>query len=272
MKKINFNEIIRQHDILFIVLDTLRYDVATTALAHYLTPTLSHYLPEKKWEKCHSPATFTYPAHHAFFAGFLPTPANNSLHPRLFAAEFMGSETTCETTWLFKQTNVIEALSAHHYHTSCIGGVGFFNKQNAIGSFFPNLFAESHWHPSTSVSCKDSTENQINIALTSLQQLPTEQRLFSFINISALHQPNYFYLEDTHENTPQKQDSIESQIAALAYVDSQLGRLFTAMKQRAPTFCIICSDHGTCYGEDGYYGHKLAHEVVLTVPYAHFFL
>ncbi len=268
MKNINFNQIIGHHDILFIVLDTLRYDVARIALSHNLTPNMANYLAEKKWLKCHSPATFTYPAHHAFFAGFLPTPIRPNRHPRLFAPEFMGSETTGETTWLFKQANVIEACAAHGYHTSCIGGVGFFNKQNAIGSVFPNLFAESHWQPSTGVACKDSTENQVTIALTSLQQLPAQQRLFSFINISALHQPNYFYLDSTEE----KQDGIESQMAALAYVDSQLGRLFTAMKQRAPTFCILCADHGTCYGEDGYYGHKVAHEVVLTVPYAHFFL
>lgn len=268
MKTINFNHVVGSHDILFIVLDTLRYDVADTALTYNLTPNMANYLAEKKWDKRHSPATFTYPAHHAFFTGFLPTPIHPNGHSRLFAPEFIGSETTCETTWLFKQANVVEALAAHNYHTSCMGGVGFFNKQNAIGSVFPNFFAESHWQPSTGVACKDSTENQVTLALSSLQQLPTQQRLFSFMNISALHQPNYFYLE----GATTKQDSIESQIAALAYVDSQLGRLFMAMKQRAPTFCILCSDHGTCYGEDGYYGHKVAHEVVLTVPYAHFFL
>jgi membrane-anchored protein YejM (alkaline phosphatase superfamily) len=271
MKTINFNHLVGNHNILFIVLDTLRYDVACTALSRNLTPVIANYLAEKKWGKRHSPATFTYPAHHAFFAGFLPTPARSKMHPRLFAPEFIGSETTCETTWLFKQANVVEALAAHDYHTSCIGGVGFFNKQNAIGSVFPNLFAESHWQPSTGVACKDSTENQVNIALTSLQQLPAQQRLFSFINISALHQPNYFYLDSAEENSA-KQDSVESQMAALAYVDAQLEPLFHAMQQRAPTFCILCSDHGTCYGEDGYYGHKVAHEVVLTVPYAHFFL
>lgn len=270
MSTINLNTLISHYDILFIVLDTLRYDVATTALVNGLTPTIADYLPQQQWEKRHSPATFTYPAHHAFFTGFLPTPIDLGVHPRLFAAEFIGSETIDETTWLFNEANVIEALAQRGYHTSCIGGVGFFNKQNAIGSVFPTLFAESHWHPSTGVTCKDSTENQVAIALQSLQQLSPQQRLFSFINISALHQPNYFYLKKN--NTTTQQDSVESQIAALAYVDSHLGRLFSAMKQRAPTFCILCSDHGTCYGEEGYYGHKVVHEMVLTVPYAHFFL
>jgi len=44
------------------------------------------------------------------------------------------------------------------------------------------------------------------------------------------------------------------------------------MRKRAPTFAIVCSDHGTAYGEDGYRGHRLAHEVVWTVPYAEILL
>ena len=35
---------------------------------------------------------------------------------------------------------------------------------------------------------------------------------------------------------------------------------------------VICSDHGTAYGEDGYTGHRLAHPVVWEVPYAEFIL
>jgi arylsulfatase A-like enzyme len=65
---------------------------------------------------------------------------------------------------------------------------------------------------------------------------------------------------------------VATQAAALSYVDSQLGRLFDALRKRGPSLCIICSDHGTAYGEDGYHGHRLAHEVVWTVPYAELIL
>ena len=57
------------HDILFVTLDTLRYDVAMDALRDGRTPNLRRLLPRGTWEKRHSPATFTYAAHHAFFAG-----------------------------------------------------------------------------------------------------------------------------------------------------------------------------------------------------------
>jgi hypothetical protein len=46
-------------------------------------------------------------------------------------------------------------------------------------------------------------------------------------------------------------------------------RLVATMTSRGrPCAAIICSDHGTAYGEGGHTGHRIAHEVVWTVPYA----
>ena len=86
----------------------------------------------------------------------------------------------------------------------------------------------------------------------------------------ALHQPNHFYAP-VGAGLGGK-DSIETHAAALEYVDTCLPRLFEALAARGPTFCVVCSDHGTAYGDDGYWGHRLAHPVVWTVPYAEFFL
>jgi len=58
----------------------------------------------------------------------------------------------------------------------------------------------------------------------------------------------------------------------LAYVDQHLPMLIDALRRRAPLTCILCSDHGTAYGEDGYWGHRVSHPVVWTVPYAEFAL
>src|SRR4051812_9320189 len=63
------------HDILFVTLDTLRYDVAAERYAAGRTPHLAAVLPAGGWEKRHSPGNFTFAAHAAFFAGFFPTPA-----------------------------------------------------------------------------------------------------------------------------------------------------------------------------------------------------
>jgi hypothetical protein len=263
---INARALIGTHDVLLITLDTLRYDAAQSALAAGQTPNMAEVLPGGRWEERHSPATFTFAAHHAFFAGFLPTPACPGPHPRLFAARFACSETTTEQTAVFDAPDVVSGLAGCGYHTVCIGGVGFFNKQTPLGSVLPGMFAESHWSPELGVTDPRSTENQVQVALQVLEGLSCDQRLFLFVNVSAVHQPNRLYLPGA------ERDTLESHTAALAYVDGHLPRLFRAMQRRAPVLAIICSDHGTAYGEGGYHGHRMAHPVVWTVPYAEFIL
>lgn len=261
----DLNQVVGRYDILFITLDTLRYDVAKDLLAQGRTPNLAAVLPKGGWEERHSPGNFTYAAHHAFFAGFLPTPITPGIHPRLFALGFEGSTTTTNLTCVLDGANIVSGLAAKGYHTVCIGGVGFFNKLNPLGNVFPSLFAESYWSRELGVTNPNSTENQVTLACQILAKTPESQRLLLFINISALHQPNYFYLPGATT------DTIESHAAALEYIDSQLAQLWDALRQR-PTFCILCSDHGTTYGEDGYTGHRLSHPLVWTVPYAEFIL
>ncbi len=263
--RLNASRSLGTHDILFITLDTLRYDVAARLHAEGRTPNLSAYLPDG-WEKRHSPGSFTYAAHAAFFAGFLPTPVAPGRHPRLFALRFPGSETITTDTAVFDAPDIVAGLRAAGYHTTCIGGVGFFNKLTPLGRVLPELFDESFWSPELGVTDPRSTENQVNLALARLTELPHSQRVFLFVNVSAIHQPNRFYLSGVAD------DTLESHAAALEYVDSQLGRLFSELRARGPWLGVICSDHGTAYGENGYIGHRVAHPSVWDVPYAEFVL
>lgn len=261
---LNANRLVGTHDVLFITLDTLRYDVAAELHARGHTPNLSALLPAGGWERRHTPGSFTFAAHAAFFAGFLPTPARPGRHPRLFALRFPGSETTGDETAVFDAPDIVSGFRARGYHTICIGGVGFFNKLTPLGNVFPSLFDESHWAPELGVTDPRSTENQVNLALARLAALPRDRRVFLFLNVSAIHQPNRFYLAGATD------DTIESHAAALEYADGALGKLFAGVKQRGPGFAVVCSDHGTAYGEDGYHGHRLAHPTVWDVPYAEF--
>ena len=260
----DMNAVVGSHDIVFITLDTLRFDVAQGCFGRGELPVLARLLPPSGWARRHTPGSFTYAAHHAFFSGFLPTPDRPGRHPRLFATAFRGSETTSASTCVFEEATVVEGLAARGYHTVCIGGVGFFNRQTALGCVLPDLFAESHWNPAMGVGHRHSTERQVALACARLQALPG--RVFLFINVSAIHSPNRAHLPGADA------DSLESHAAALRYVDGALAPLFDACRARAPTFAIVCSDHGSAYGDDGFSGHRLAHESVWTVPYGHFFL
>lgn len=254
--------LISMHTILFITLDTLRYDVAQAVFEAGQSPHLAGILPPAGWELRHTPGSFTYAAHHAFFAGFLPTPARPGKHPRRFAARFAGSETTTDETVVFDAPDIVTGLAQAGYHTICIGGVGFFNQQTPLSRVLPALFHEAHWSPDMGVTSPTSTGQQVALAVERLAALPRQQRVFLFINVSALHQPNCIFVPGATTDTP------ATQAAALAYVDSQLPPLLGAIRRRGPGLAILCADHGTAYGEDGYTGHRLAHPAVWNVPYA----
>jgi hypothetical protein len=258
----DMNAVVGTHDLALITLDTLRHDVAADELAAGRTPNLARLLGRTGWERRHTPGTFTYAAHAAAFAGFLPTPVAPGPHPRLFALGFDGSESIGSATCVLDGATIVEGLAARGYHTLCVGGTGFFNLQNPLGRVLPGLFAEAHWERSLGVTDPRSFENQIGVVEQALARLAPDRRAFTFVNVAALHQPNYFYLAGA------RADSVASHAAALRYVDAHLPRLIQALRRGAPVFAILCSDHGTLYGEDGYTGHRVAHPIVTTVPYA----
>ncbi|MEK4664471.1 STM4013/SEN3800 family hydrolase [Priestia sp. FSL H7-0729] len=259
----DMNTIVGSYDLLMITLDTLRYDVAKLEEAN--CPNLCGSGP---WEKRHTPGSFTYAAHHAFFGGFMPTPANTdkASHVRLFHSRNTGLKTHPHT-WLFDTPDIVSGFAAEGYRTICIGGVIFFTKKNPLAKVLPGYFQQSYWRMNFGVTNPKSTEHQVQHALKLLEQTAPDEKLFLFLNVSAIHGPNRYFVEGA------KEDSVDTQRAALRYVDEALGPLFEAMRQRArPAFCLAFSDHGTAYGEDGYRGHRLAHDVVWTVPYREFFV
>ena len=245
-------------DVLFMTLDTLRYDVAERLFREGALPNFAKLFPGG-WEKRHAPASFTYASHLAFFAGFLPTPVEPGKHPRRWAIRFAGSETTTPDTTVFDSSDVVRGFRELGYRTICIGGVGFFNPETPLGANLTASFDEVHFEAAFRVTERDGFARQIERLSERLGEI--DERVFVFINVASLHQPNRFYVEGKAE------DDVESHAAALRYVDSQLEPLLDAFGQRS-VFAIVCSDHGTCYGEDGYVGHRIGHDIVWTVPYA----
>jgi len=263
----DMHDVVGRMNVLFVTLDCLRLDSARRCLRDGRTPALARVLPPGGWEARETPGTFTLPAHLAFFHGFLPTPLPQGPHPRLFALRFEGSVTIAPTTYVFDGVeNVIAGFRKLGYRTFCVGGVGFFNKKNPLGRVLPGFFEESVWSPGLGVTARDSTRNQVRAALGWLESVPAGARVLLFINVSATHPPHAHYLPGA------ACECVESQMAALAYVDTCLPALFAGLRRRGRWFCLVMGDHGEAHGEDGRFGHRIAHPTVTTVPYAHFFL
>ncbi len=265
---VDMNRIVGVQDILLVCLDTLRYDAAVQEAAAGATPVLNQYGP---WEKRQAPGNFTYPSHHAMFAGFLPWPydaKNLSDREMLFFPRQVGmGKKPPEGSFGFSGSTIMEGLEQVGYETWCVGGVSFFDKRTDLGKVFPGFFQKSYWNPSFACTVKDSTRNQVDFILRKLSASSQETHIFLYLNVDAIHYPNYFYLEGA------RGDSLASHRAALRYADAQLGRLFEGWKERrGGAFVICCSDHGTCYGEDGCQFHGIHHPVVDTIPYKHFIL
>lgn len=265
---VDMNQVVGSCDILFICLDTLRYDVAVQEEKAGSTPVLNRY---GLWEKCQAPGNFTYPSHHAMFAGFLPCrydAKNLADREMLFFPKAIGlGKKTPEGAYGFSGSTIMEGLAKDGYDTWCVGGVSFFDKRSDIGKVFPGFFQKSYWNPSFGCPIKDSAKNQVDFILKKMEAAEKETHIFLYLNVDAIHYPNYFYLDGASH------DDMASHAAALRYVDGELGRLFDGWKERrGDTFVICCSDHGTCYGEDGCQFHGIHHPAVDTIPYKHFFL
>jgi arylsulfatase A-like enzyme len=245
--------------ILFVTLDSLRYDVATSALDEGRTPRLAQLLPGGRWERRWTPGTFTLPAHMAFFSGFLPKLPTPQQPPRLWECRPPAFKTVDPRTFVFEAPNLLRGLNQHRYTTVCIGGVTYFSRETPLGGVLPDMFDEDYWRPEWCSPDPDSTRHQVDFALT-LTEVP-EPPLLLFMNVSATHVPHGHYLGDS-------MDTVASQKAALAYADEHLGRLISQLTARRPWLIILCADHGDAFGEDGFHGRGIAHPVVTTVPYA----
>lgn len=267
MEQIDMNDIVGRCNILFVCIDSLRYDVAKEEQDQGRTPVLNCY---GRWRECQAPGNFTYPSHQAMFAGFLPVDSgirDMKQREKLFFSEDIGMGRKAPSgAFSFQGPTFVQGLEAVGYETYCIGGLSFFDKRSDIGKVMPAYFKHSYWNPSFGCKVKDSPRNQIDFAVKKLGEIPERELVMMYINISAIHYPNYFYLEG------ERKDSVESHGAALRYVDRELERLFEAFRKKGDTFVICCSDHGTCYGEDGYLYHGFNHPIVNTVPYKHFIL
>ena len=248
-----------QRDVVLLTLDALRYDTALLARQQGRTPTLDALLPDG-WERRHSPGTFTYASHQSFFAGFLPTPVDDPAQARPLALRFPGSRTIDRATLVLDGPSVPQGFAARGYRTICIGSTGFFNPLHPLGRVLPALFDESYWRHDLGVTDLRSPRNQVALAVERLAAA-ADQRVFLFINLGATHPPTRGYLPGAGE------ESVATQVAALAAIDRALPPLLEALRGRGGAWGIACSDHGTCFGDDGLYGHRLVHPVVLTVPY-----
>ena len=184
---VDMTQVVGTCDILMICLDTLRYDAAVRQEAAGATPVLNQY---GTWEKCQAPGNFTWPSHHAMFAGFFPFPCDTrnmaDREPLFFSSSIGFGRKVPKGAYGFSGGTIMEGLFRDGYDTWCVGGVSFFDKRSDLGKVFPGYFQKSYWSPSFGCLVKDSTRNQVDFLLKKLAQKKQEKKIFLYLNVSAI--------------------------------------------------------------------------------------
>ena len=224
------NEVVGRDDLLLVTLDTLRYDVARRS-SRPGTAEPRRGAARRRWEERHSPGSFTYAAHHAFFAGFLPTPAAPGPHPRLFAARFAGSETTARRHLRLRRARPRHRPRRARLPHGLRRRGRLLQQADAAGQRAAGAVRREPLGAGVRRRrARPRSRPRWTRAPSVIAGRPPDSALFLFLNVSALHQPNWFYLpgaarEPATAGQPRRR---------AGYVDRHLAPLFDAMRAARP--------------------------------------
>jgi len=243
-------------NIVLISLDSLRYDSAIKANTPNFRKLIEKYQEQfDNWVEVGAHGTYTLPSHISLFqSGILPSkpglPPPFGRDVAVFRPELKWNRNKPTLYPTPEAENIVKGFKLLGYRTIGIGGVHWFNTNYPTsGLLWKNYFEEFYWQPNFSEETLDAFENQIRL----ITKLDIREKYFLFINISSTHLP-YMNFGKT----------IQGQAKSLEYVDKHIISLIDMLPK--PVHYFIFADHGDCMGEDGFWGHTIAHPKVLNVP------
>ena len=259
-------------DVLFISLDSCRYD---TFLAAYRQGELPHLSAIGPLHRAQAPSYFTYGSHAAFWMGFTPgvegsaEPWLNPKAGKLFRMAFAGhAGQDGEQSFRLNGANIIDGFRNQGYCTIGSGAVDWFNTASETGSVLAQPFEHFHFAGNTW-----RLGDQLRWIEERLMQVPESQPQFVLLNVGETQGT------DRHEGADWERwpspcvpfgsehcsanESARRQQACLTWVDQQLEPL---LERFSAGTVLICADHGDCWGEDGLWEHGISHPATLTVP------
>jgi len=234
---------------------------AEELLAAGRLPNLARVLPSTGWERRHTPGSSPSPRTPRSSPDSCRRRSGRDAIPALRGEVRRQRDHRGDDVGL-RRARPRQGTGIGRLHTACVGGVGFFNPESRLGTVLPGYFAESHWSPDFGVTARDSFENQIDQVEKTSPGWPRTGCSSSSSTSRRSTSPT----GSTSTAPSQRRRHPRLARGGLEYLDWQIWRLLTVMASRRPCFVILCSDHGTAYGEDGHIGHRIGHEVVWRSP------
>ena len=282
------------HNVLFITVDSCRFDTAVKAS----TPNLDSLAPLRKAE---TTGTYTYPSHHSFFIGILPRPVDgNECYFGDYQQIWRSSSARDSSKKIFTsfdKSNIVEHYISNGAKVSGFGGVSFFNttkKGNTLPKLFPNFKFYPRTLPGNAKIPRGNDIFPLNHLDEIIEATQNSESFFVFVNEPSTHIPyDYPGSDVTEEYTeairklykehysphalfyedklmPLSDSEISllkaKQVEALEWVDTQIGNLIKRIPKNKPTLVVVTGDHGEEFGENGRFGHAHYSEAVMYVP------
>lgn len=254
-------------DVLFVTLDSCRYDVFAAATA----PNLKRVGP---LVRAFSPSHFTFGAHAAFFMGF--TPGDPGRRERFANSKFGkifrmagGGHPGPAAPWIeLDGRNIVDGFRRRGHRAIGTGAVGWFDPATETGRALTADFERFHY-----TGGGPGFRTQRDFLLREIEEArAAKMAVFAFANLGETHVP-YWHdgaAWDAARNPcvafGTDNDAVESrrrQLACVEWVDREIEPLLAAFASGA---IVVCSDHGDCWGEDGLWEHGIHHSRTLEVP------
>jgi len=271
-----------KNNLIFIVFDSCRFDNFVEAA----TPNISR-LGETK--RCYSYATWTVPSHHVYMMGVAPhTSPKGVFASEVYKKDFVNWGDRLNIPDIsFKgfvpQLSLPAFLKSHGYVTNGLVSMPVLNQTTAINNHFDRYqLMKSH--------------NDFD-AIIDQMVFDKEKPSFYLLNIGETHYPftlpgesgeHLPHIHGVHGIFKHMDDFVGGQSSVKTTsgddffdMDKMLGLkekqrtnieyldgLFEKLYEKVPTntHIIVTSDHGECFGEDGYFGHgPIIHEKVFEV-------
>lgn len=279
-------------NILFITIDSCTFESALIAKTPNLNKLSQTYEAETN-------ATFTYPAHHSFFAEHLPMMKRRKFfgkYKSIWRSETARKNIITKSLIIFNGRNIIDFYEKIGFNVLGYGGVGFFNNYSP-NTDLPKLFKKFTYFGRKEFPSNDYPRPVWTFPLNNVDKIikdinASDSPFFVFINEIATHIPydnpnvrfSESYLELTknlylvhylkHVHPLSKLPFTNKEIArfkpmqtkSLEWVDEKIGLLIKKLPKNRKTLIIICSDHGEEFGEGGRFGHAHHHPSIMKVP------
>jgi len=248
---------------IIITIDSCRWDTFSKASMPFLKS-------KTTFRKAYSQGTYTLPAHKSIYQGIFPSvnediPYYNRFSKAIFRIAHRSVNANSLITFKGGTTDIISGFKNEGYYTFGIGAMEWFKHPELTANF-----DEFHYTGIDAI-------NQVNLFFDITGKL--EKPFFSLINFGETHEPYEYgkYIKPNLQSRARMrafQDfgylktDYEKQVKSCEYLDSIFKLLIEKIETqfKLGTVVVVCSDHGDCFGEDGFYGHGFYHEKIMEVP------